>query len=399
MQQLLIRIGNWLAERTAENEAVADRTTQENLRRIKWVALAVLPFSLAGTAIYWYGAPGGSVEELAWQGAVGWAFVAMAVMMPLLGWAAHVVSRHRHATAWAGALTLWAFACMLGFPTAFVTIDQAITPSITPFVIGSIFAGAILLLRPFAATVLFGLAYGAFFMAIALTQHNPSHLLSNRVDGLGAVVLGLIVALLLWRTHTLNELLRLQLEKSRNALQEKQQQLEYLAAHDALTGLCNRREFTRQAELEVVRGLRYQTAVCVILLDLDNFKAINDRHGHPVGDRALKHIAALLSGAVRGADLVARLGGEEFIILLPHTGLQAAQGLAEKLRRLLDETPLSVDSVGLRLTASFGVAELALTEAGNFARLYAEADKALYAAKRSGRNRVEPATRPQAVAG
>ena len=399
MPQPLNHLDHWLSERNAEHDAVAARAAQENLSRIKWAALAVLPLSLVGVAIFWFGDAAGSAEESAWHRAVGWVYVAMAGTMPLLAWAAQAVARHRQAAGPAGAVTLWAFVCILGFTTAFVTIDQAITPNITAFVVGSIFAGVILLLRPLAAVLLYALAYAAFFVAIALTQHDEILLLSNRANALGAVVLSLIVALLMWRNHTVNELLRQQLEKSSNVLQEKQQQLEYLVAHDALTGLCNRREFTRQAETEVVRALRYETPTCVILLDLDNFKAINDAHGHPVGDRALKHIAALLGGAVRGADLVARLGGEEFIILLPHTRLPAALGLAEKLRRLLEETPLQVDSVGLRLTASFGVAELVLVEGGSFARLYSDADKALYAAKHGGRNRVEPSVGVPGAAG
>jgi diguanylate cyclase len=380
----------WLAARKAENDLVAEQAQRENLSRIRWVSWVVWPLGLASAVLFWSeGDPAGQADASLWHLRVAMTFAALSGVLPVLGWLAWRAAAPSASSGFTRLVNWLAFATMLGFTIAFVTIDQLITPSVTPFVIGSAFAGVVLLIRPLPATLMYGLAYGAFYVCMGQAQADPNRLLSNRADGLAAVVLGLLVAVILWRKNTVNVLLQNELERHRNALQEQQQQSAYLAAHDGLTGLFNRREFNRLAELEVARALRYGTETCVIVLDLDHFKSINDTHGHPVGDRVLRHIAALLAGAVRATDLVGRLGGEEFIVLLSHTGPASAQGLAEKLRRLLEATPLEVSGGNpIHITASLGVAALRNDERGSLTHLYTEADQALYEAKAAGRNQV-----------
>lgn len=153
---------------------------------------------------------------------------------------------------------------------------------------------------------------------------------------------------------------------------------------DHLTGLANRRRFERQLEREVTRTLRYSRPFCLLLLDIDNFKTVNDTYGHDAGDETIRHLAKTLQAATRGIDLAARVGGEEFAVILPETEFDGGIETAERLRRSISETEVPI--VG-RITASFGVAEFPLCAATG-RELVLNADAAMYEAKRTGRNRV-----------
>ena len=160
------------------------------------------------------------------------------------------------------------------------------------------------------------------------------------------------------------------------------------AVVDPLTGLRNRREFEHTLSTWG-RGSGGQATL--IYVDLDHFKKLNDTLGHPAGDAALKHVARLLEAAVRDGDLVARIGGEEFAVWLPHTGLREGLEVAERIRRSVAEKPLTWSGSVYPLTTSCGIA--ACPElVGDAANLPAAADAALYRAKQAGRNRVEKAS-------
>jgi two-component system cell cycle response regulator len=161
----------------------------------------------------------------------------------------------------------------------------------------------------------------------------------------------------------------------------------WMATTDALTGLLNRRAFLESTGREVARARRYNDQLSVILLDVDHFKNINDRRGHAAGDVVLTALGRLLSAAVRTCDIVARWGGEEFVLVLPSTGLEGAEQVAERVREQLAAS-LMLDPRGdaVPVTASFGVAQLATGE--SLEQLIDRADRAMYTAKSGGRNRV-----------
>jgi diguanylate cyclase (GGDEF)-like protein len=161
--------------------------------------------------------------------------------------------------------------------------------------------------------------------------------------------------------------------------------LALLTRLDPLTGLLNRRGLAAVQPPEVSEAL----VGSVICADLDHFKEVNDRHGHAVGDRVLLVVAEVLGRAVRRGDLVARTGGEEFVIVLPGAPLAAAMRIAESARAALAATDIDNASGNVRVTASFGVAERRAPESHDDAVM--RADAALYAAKRAGRNRVTAA--------
>jgi len=163
---------------------------------------------------------------------------------------------------------------------------------------------------------------------------------------------------------------------------------ETMALTDPLTGLYNRRMFMELAKKELSRAQRYGEPLSLVLLDIDHFKKINDTYGHDAGDLAIRHVAEILRKNLRSADVVARWGGEEFVILLPKTELEEAVKVAEKLRRLVEGDLLKLpDGKTVRLTFSAGVSTF--REGESLDQLLKEADEALYEAKRKGRNRVE----------
>ena len=158
-----------------------------------------------------------------------------------------------------------------------------------------------------------------------------------------------------------------------------------LADTDELTGLPNRRHFVGTANLEVERVRRFGVAASLMMIDVERFKAVNDTYGHAVGDEALRRLASAARNSLRQIDMVARLGGEEFVVILPGTREVAAVTAAEKLRRAVSETPVSAGAIQFNISASFGVAEVRADDKDVEACL-ARADAALFAAKRAGRN-------------
>jgi len=176
------------------------------------------------------------------------------------------------------------------------------------------------------------------------------------------------------------------------------EQLRLLATRDPLTGLRNRREFERLLADEWQRCARFQRPFALVVADIDHFKKVNDTHGHQAGDAVLKHVASLLSGQLRTVDHLARVGGEEFAIIMVETGAKDAQETIQRLLVLLAESPCALpDSAeAVSVTISAGIAMMP-EDADTTQALFEAADKALYIAKRTGRNRVVMASAKVAV--
>jgi diguanylate cyclase (GGDEF)-like protein len=157
---------------------------------------------------------------------------------------------------------------------------------------------------------------------------------------------------------------------------------------DFLTGLPNRRFFQDRLDEEFARGLRYGRPLSLLILDVDNFKVVNDSLGHPCGDSVLQNIGKILIQSKRGCDCAARVGGEEFAVILPETDLEGALVFGERLCREIRERPVQTETNTLSVTVSIGASSQTV-RTGTADDLYAEADKALYRAKSGGKNRVE----------
>jgi diguanylate cyclase (GGDEF)-like protein/PAS domain S-box-containing protein len=188
-----------------------------------------------------------------------------------------------------------------------------------------------------------------------------------------------------------------QLEVTRKKVERQNKQLHELATRDALTRCLNRRAFSAEAEPLFAQAAASGQPLACIMADIDRFKLINDRFGHPVGDEVIKSVAAILGDGLRENDLLGRYGGEEFCIVLPDSSVEQAQRVAERLREQVERRGnANVRAVERpTVTSSFGVAVLTAQDA-DLAGLIERADQSLYAAKEAGRNRVVIAPPPGA---
>ena len=175
------------------------------------------------------------------------------------------------------------------------------------------------------------------------------------------------------------------------------QKLERMAITDGLTGCFNRRYLMQQLEHEVITNVRYRIPFAIFLFDIDLFKAVNDKYGHPVGDEVIKQTAEIVRGSLRRTDILARYGGEEFTVYLPHTNRAQADILAQRIRSAVESNkiPAGIDNTLISVTISMGVlsienqAEVHVVDAKAYLReLFVKVDMALYRAKDDGRNRI-----------
>jgi len=174
-----------------------------------------------------------------------------------------------------------------------------------------------------------------------------------------------------------------------NELVEKNQRLELLSITDGLTKLHNHRHFQDELARAFEESQRYQRPLSLAMIDIDFFKKVNDTYGHAVGDEVLKIVSKRYADSVRSTDLVARYGGEEFAVMMPETELDDAIAFAEKIRALIEDTPIETQAGPLQATVSLGVSSVPHTKIHSSKELIVAADKALYRAKRNGRNQVQ----------
>lgn len=175
--------------------------------------------------------------------------------------------------------------------------------------------------------------------------------------------------------------------KMLDSIQDYYEKLQELSDRDYLTGLYNRRKFEEFLSYEVKRSVRHRHKFTVLMIDLDNFKYINDTYGHTSGDLVLKAVTEIFGSKLRNADILARIGGDEFAVILPETPYENAYAVVEKLRSSLEATPISLMFDQISLTASFGIAEYP-EQGENIESLLTGSDLAMYKAKRAGKNTI-----------
>jgi diguanylate cyclase (GGDEF)-like protein len=245
-------------------------------------------------------------------------------------------------------------------------------------------------IRNIVENVYFGLYFGSryeFFPAsLAALMGQPILLIVPKMLNVvaGSVVLGLL--LFRWLPLAIQE---------RRQAQRRATDLEALATIDYLTGVYNRRHFEALAGVEFARAHRYMRPLSVLMIDVDHFKDVNDRLGHAAGDIVLQDVAALCRANIRESDVLARIGGEEFAIMLPETTPSAAAQFAERLRSQIGRNGLTIFGEKVRITVSIGVAGCSPSSPGT-QDLLRRADQALYDAKNAGRNKVAVAPEPDA---
>lgn len=174
----------------------------------------------------------------------------------------------------------------------------------------------------------------------------------------------------------------------------QQEQLEFMAKTDELTGCLSRRHLMERLQTELERAARYHRSLGLVMFDIDDFKRLNDTHGHITGDAALRRIGEVLQRSLRTADFVGRYGGDEFLLVLPETSIEGAHQLAERVRNTVNSRSFDLRGGAMRLSVSGGVAGLPEAPVGTLEELIDRADRALYEAKAAGRNQVVVFHRP-----
>lgn len=375
---------------TEKNRAFAPQLLEQNIRRLRLAAPWIPPLNLMHLWLFWLRQPE-SVNEALWRQGVLAAHAGMLVFYAVLALVAWYLARRPELVRLRQLSVSVAVIGTLGFAALLSAIDQLVTSNITPLLIGCTLVALVFLHRPLSALWLFSLTLALFLFGIQQTQSAPAVLLSNQVNGLSSCAIGLLLAWLQWRNFIQINTQKQRLQAQAKLLEEQNYTLSYLAEHDPLSGLLNRRAFNHIVERELLRCQRTQQPLCLLLLDLDHFKAINDRFGHPLGDAVIKRMATLLSSQVRGLDSLARLGGEEFMLLLSDCDREQGLQIAEKLRQLIESQLQVVDGKAVAVTVSIGMSYLDAGQLSSYESLYVASDRALYSAKQEGRNRVKMA--------
>ncbi len=371
------------------NHAILDEISSININRIYLSAFIAVPLNVAHILFFWFSFPSSSGDQYLWRLGIIMCHSAFAIIMSVLSAISYYIKQRDSMppmtkfVEYTSILTLFAMGIFV------VVIDQLMTVAITPFLVVCIIVGLVYLITPKLSAIFYGLAYLAYFFGLSITQTDQALLLTTRLNGLTVVCIGFFLSILLWK-NTLSNLQQKQtISQQEQALIDKNRELEYLAYYDQMTGVYNRRRFEELLNRELSLMKRYVYPSCLVMLDIDNFKEINDAYGHPVGDEVLKKIATTLTKNLRETDILARWGGDEFLILLSHTQLKNGRKVVEHLRELIESLVLTASETPIKITSSAGVVELISDEAHAYENAYNRADAALYQAKKKGRNRVE----------
>lgn len=392
MKRVVARGSKWrnsLRTRHMVDREITDEAMSASVRRIFWTApiMAVGNF-LASLGFWVQDEPTAAIEILWRELVIGANFLVSVISIGV--WALAWIMRRREVNAKVQKVFVFVVAIyVLAMGLGITLIDHLVIPNIAPLLLCVTIVGTFYHIPPRSSLLVFVLSFIAFrFSFVFLTSLSTAVLSSTLVNGFVAHVLGFALSLLNWQHFRRTKL-------QEKTIHEQQELLTQMAYHDSLTNLPNRRYLDELVEREVSLVQRHQVDSCLIMCDIDDFKDVNDTFGHAIGDDLLCEFSALLRDKMREGNTLVRLGGEEFVILAPHTTLEQGMALAERLRKMVEAHAFTVDDKTLQITACFGVAELRGTE--GFRDYYQQADKALYEAKRQGKNRVVAA--PSDMAG
>jgi diguanylate cyclase (GGDEF)-like protein len=220
-----------------------------------------------------------------------------------------------------------------------------------------------------------------YLCGFVIFQHNADLLIPNSINGLIFFLIVIIISTVIYNYHC-------EAIAKNIILEETNVKLNYMSNHDSLTGLLNRRSFGIQVAEKMRIITETKKMAALILLDIDYFKEINDKFGHPIGDIVLKEVSYILLEYIKTNDLVTRWGGEEYLIFLFQTSIDEAYALANNIRLAIENKVIIADKFKVHITTSFGISILKDNFSNSFDISYKAADAALYQAKNQGRNKV-----------
>jgi len=351
------------ASRVSYDDDLALRLSGDSSFRAVLFCLLILGFNILDRFID----PVHANDALLWRSAV-----AIAILLVQGAW---VISKHKSYTLYRRLVLTHTITVPTGMTLAVAQLDMGLVYGLANFIFIYIWIPSVLPSRRDA--LLGGLFSGSAIIAISWLHGEHGLALANIICLVG---LGTVLSML---TAT-------KFEASLRRAWDHEQLAAQEARTDMLTGSSNRRHFEEVALAEWGRCKRYGRDAALLLFDLDHFKRVNDQYGHGIGDRVLRRVAALCRDEIRDIDTLARIGGEEFALLLPETDAAQAAILAERLRQRLVDERIDTGKGAISVTASFGIAPL-LNGDEEWRQALRRADAALYRAKAGGRNRVERA--------
>lgn len=249
------------------------------------------------------------------------------------------------------------------------------------FIANMLIFGAVILIRFPVNLLVYFVPFSTFIGGLIVFQKNPALLNSNIINGTIFFIATIVISKFIYNSQ-FDQIYKNIL------LKEANQKLNYMSSHDPLTDLLNRRSFELLAKQKMETANQFEIDAVLVIMDIDHFKNINDKFGHPIGDMVLKEVSNILVENIKNTDLATRWGGEEFLILLLHTSINEAYILANKMRLEIENKIIAIDKFKVNITASFGLAQLEGNFPDSFDTSYKLADDALYQAKNQGRNQV-----------
>jgi len=325
-------------------------------------------------------------QNMLWKIRLLWANIVMFVFMSVMIILLRFVSRREKKGLFSYAVPYLSFVVFIAYSIYISANDQYITGNITTYVMACLVLGTVYLLHPTHSIILFCLSFLAFCFFVSPMAPTAAYQLLNLTNAFTMSVVSALLSIVMWKYSRTDFQQKIQIKNQKEHLEKANQELHQMAFYDSLTTLPNRRFFELILIKETALMRRKKHESCLIMVDIDFFKKVNDQYGHPVGDKLLIQIGELLSESIRVYDTLCRLGGEEFIILLPQTSLDEAVVVANKLLPAISSKIFVVDNHSLSITASIGVSRLIRRADATLIEQYTHVDKALYQAKQDGRN-------------
>lgn len=290
-----------IAQVFQDNNSVLGECAQINTRRIYYLAIIAIPLRIIDIFLFAFTKSYDTLVLKTWsQGNIASHSVLLVLMIGFF-LTTHRLKKRTEPNTTMFVLQYIVVVVIMASGIAIVTFDQLVTTNITPFLLICIICGSVFLIRPLASFMIYVASYMAYYYSIALTITDQQILLSNRVNGITAVGVGFLLSFIIWHYNYTNII-------QKRRIESQQKQLEQMAYYDPLTDLPNRRLLEKLIKRELASVQRYGQETVIIMLDVDDFKLINDTYGHQVGDSILMQLADLLQNNVRETDTVARFG-------------------------------------------------------------------------------------------
>lgn len=369
------------------DKSIIEKVIKININRIFYLAILSIPMRIMNIITFLLKTQRNNDREILWRNGIILSHILSLIFFLIMAIVVFKMRQKREMKFLMIIIQYLMVNVVLVMGTTMASIDQLVTTNITPFLIACITIGAIFIIKPLHSFFIFLFYYIVFNFTIGIFQTDATILLSNKVNGFTSIILGLFLSILLWRHNIVSLQQKEYIKAQHNELEEKNKKLEYFATFDFLTGLVNRRKFEERAVEEISRIKRYSSKACLLILDIDNFKSINDEFGHPVGDAVLRDFASLIKSQLRESDIVSRIGGEEFAILLISTGEKEGKIVAEKIRTNIEKEKFIINNKTINITVSIGLTLFDHT-IKSYEEGYKYADNALYSAKIEGKNKV-----------